>query len=61
MDALGIVLGVILVVAVALPIVIDQVNNSTATGTTKTVLDVLPIFVALGALYFIARSAGLIG
>jgi hypothetical protein len=60
MDALGIVLGVILIVAVALPIVLDTVANSTATGTTRTVLNILPIFVALGALYFIAKSAGLL-
>ena len=60
MDVVGLIIGVILIVSVALPIVLDQVANTTATGTTLTVLNVLPIFIGLGALYFVVRSVGLV-
>jgi len=39
--------GIILSVAVVLPITIDVASTSGATGTAKTVLDILPALVAI--------------
>lgn len=58
---MGLVVGVILVVAVAIPVTQDVVDNSTATGTTATILDLLVLFLAIGVLVLIARGSGLMG
>lgn len=37
----------ILGVAVAIPVILNVINQSNVTGTTKTVLDLVPLFVGL--------------
>ena len=56
----GLVLGIILAVGVALPITNDVVANAVSptggnvTGTTKTVIQTIPIFVGLIPLLLVA-------
>jgi len=58
-NVMALVVGVILVVAVAIPVTQDIVDNSTATGTTRTILNLLVLFLAIGVLVLIARGSGL--
>lgn len=58
-SVMTLVVGVILVVAVAIPVTQDIVDNTTATGTTKTILDLLVLFLAIGVLVLIARGSGI--
>ena len=58
-SVIGIVIGLIMIVAVALPITQTIVDNSTSTGTTAIVIGLLPLFVALLALLWVARGGGL--
>ena len=58
-SVMALVVGVILVVAVAIPVTQDIVDNSTATGTTRTILDLLVLFLAIGVLVLIARGSGI--
>jgi len=51
---IAVMISIIVIVAVALPVVEDVVNNSTATGTTATILDLLPLFLGLAALVTVA-------
>lgn len=44
---IGIMVAAILGVAVAIPVVQDVINDSNVTGTTKTVLDLVPLFIGL--------------
>ena len=57
------IVGIIIFVAVALPVTVNVVNslNFTAlpggsTGTTATVINLLPLFVAIGALVYVVVS-----
>ena len=56
---IDVVVGVVLMVAVALPITQQIIDNSTATGTTSTVIKIIPLFVGIGALIYVARGSGL--
>lgn len=58
-SVIGIVIGVILIVAAALPIIQQVVDNSTATGTTRTIINLLPLFAAIMALIYMGRGGGL--
>ena len=58
-NVMTLVVGVILVVAVAIPVTQDIVDNSTATGTTSTILNLLVLFLAIGVLVLIARGSGI--
>lgn len=42
---LGLMVIVIIGVAVTYPVVVDIVNNSTASGTQRTILEILPLLV----------------
>lgn len=55
-NVLNLVLGIIALIGVALPITITTVNNvsPTTSGITTTVLTYVPVFVALGALAYVA-------
>lgn len=44
---IGIMVAAILGVAVAIPVVQDVINDSNVTGTTETVLDLVPLFIGL--------------
>lgn len=51
---IGITISAVVAVAVAIPVINDVTASSNATGTTKTVLDLLDLFVALLILVAIA-------
>lgn len=51
---IGVMVAIIVIVAVALPVTEDIVNSSTSTGTTATILDLLPLFIGLAALVTVA-------
>jgi len=44
---IGIMVAAILGVGVAIPVILDVINDSNVTGTTATVLDLVPLFVGL--------------
>lgn len=49
-NIIGSVIGVIMFVAVAIPVTQDIIDNVTLTGTTSTIVNLLPLFYAIGAL-----------
>lgn len=51
------IIGIILMVGVAFPIVVQVVSNQSLTGVNKTIGDNLGTFVLLGALILIAGVA----
>lgn len=51
---IGVMIAIIVIVAVALPVTEDVVADSNTTGTTKTILDLLPLFLGLAALVTVA-------
>lgn len=50
---IAVVVGIVLFVAVALPVTLDVIANSSATGTTLTILNILPVMLAVGALLLV--------
>lgn len=55
---IGVMIAIIVIVAVALPVTEDVINSSTSTGTTATILDLLPLFLGLAALVTVAALFG---
>lgn len=53
---LGIVVGVILVIAVAIPIAKEVTTSANLTGTTKTVVEIIPIMLAIIPIVMIAQT-----
>jgi len=51
---LAVVIAIILITAVAIPVVDDVVTNQAFTGTTKTITDLFVIFLAIGGLVVVA-------
>lgn len=51
---IGVMVAIIVIVAVALPVTEDIINSSTSTGTTATILNLLPLFLGLAALVTVA-------
>lgn len=51
---MGVMVAAILGVSVAIPVILDVVNSSNVTGTTKTVLDLVPLFIGLLLLIAVA-------
>ena len=49
-NIIGSVIGVIMFIAVAIPVTQQIIDNTTLSGTTKTIVDLLPLFYAIGAL-----------
>lgn len=54
---MGVVVGIIMLVAVALPVVISVVANQTFTGTTSTIVNLYQLFLAIGGLLLVAGFA----
>lgn len=44
---IGVMVAAILGIGVAIPVILDVINNANVTGTTATVLGLVPLFVAL--------------
>lgn len=49
-NIIGSVIGVIMFVAVAIPVTQDIIDNTTLSGTASTIVNLLPLFYAIGAL-----------
>lgn len=54
---MGLLIAAIVAVSVFIPVVTDAIANSSVSGNTKTILDLLPLFAAL--LLLIALAAPL--
>jgi hypothetical protein len=44
---IGVMVAAILGIGVAIPVILDVINESNVSGTTATVLNLVPLFVAL--------------
>lgn len=51
---IGIMIAVIIGVGIAIPVVVDTVDNSSVTGTTKTILNYIPLLMAVVMLVAVA-------
>lgn len=51
---IGIMIAVIVGVGIAIPVVLDTVANSTVTGTTATILNYIPLLMAVVLLVAVA-------
>jgi len=52
---IAVVIGVVMLVAVAIPIVTETNNSANLTGISATVADFIPVFLALGGLVLATR------
>jgi hypothetical protein len=55
-NILNLIVAIVLIIAAALPVTLDVIDNVTISGTTKTVVDLVPLFLGIGALVLVARS-----
>lgn len=51
----GVVIAVIVVAAVGIPVITDVISDSSITGTTKTILEIVPVFLVLGVLMVVIK------
>ena len=51
---IAVLVGIIMIVAVTIPVVQDTITNQGFTGTVKTITDLFPILLAVGGLVLIA-------
>lgn len=51
---IGVVVGLIMIVAVAVPVIQDTITNQAFTGTVKTITDLFPVLLAVGGLVLVA-------
>ena len=51
---IGLIIGIVMSVAVAIPITEDVVTDANLTGTTATIVNIIPIFVALVPMVLVA-------
>jgi hypothetical protein len=51
----GIIVGVILVVAVAIPISNDVITSANLSGTTKTIVQIIPVMLAIIPIVAVAQ------
>lgn len=56
---IAIVIGIILLVAVAIPVTKDVISNTTATGTTLTILNLYAVLLAVVGLIMIVGGFGM--
>jgi uncharacterized protein YacL len=50
----GLIIGIVMSVAVAIPVTEDVVTSANLTGTTKTIVEIIPVFVALIPMVLVA-------
>ena len=55
-NILNLIVAVVLIIAAAIPVTLNVIANTTITGTTKTIVDLIPLFLGIGALVVVARS-----
>lgn len=51
---ISIIVGIILIVAVAIPVIQSTITNQAFTGTIKTITDLFPVLLAVGGLVLVA-------
>lgn len=56
---MGVVFFVIMIVAVAIPVTQSVIDSQNLTGTTATVVGLIPLFLGIAGLAVVARMAGL--
>lgn len=56
----ALIVGVILLIGVALPIVVQTVSDAALTGVAGTLGDYFPVFILIGGLMLILRSTEVI-
>lgn len=54
----GLTVGIIVLVAVAIPVTQDVIQDANLTGTTATVVGLIPLFLGLAGLLFVAALYG---
>lgn len=52
---IDVVVGIILLVAVAIPVVAQVIANQSFTGTTATIVNLYQLFLAIGGLLLVAK------
>jgi len=57
-NILNLIVAIVLLIAAALPVTVDVIDNVSGniSGTTETVVDLIPLFLAIGGLVLVARS-----
>jgi len=53
---INLLVGIILIVAVLMPVTIEVINNQSFTGTTATITNLFPVLEAVAGLVLIAGS-----
>jgi len=56
---MGVVFFVIMIVAVAIPVTQSVIDDQNLTGTTATVVGLIPLFLGIAGLAGVAKMAGL--
>ena len=52
---IGVIVGIVLLVAVAIPVTQEVINSANLTGTASTVVGLVPLFLAIGAMILATR------
>lgn len=55
---IGVVIGIIMLVAVAIPVTNSVITTANLTGTAHTIIDLLPTFLAIAGLVLVAGLSG---
>ena len=56
---IGVVIGIVLLVAVAIPVTQSVITSANLSGTAGTVIDLLPLFLAIAGLVLVAGLTGM--
>jgi len=51
---IGVVIAIVVIVAVAIPVTQDVIDTQNLTGTTSTLVDLIPLFLGLAGLVVVA-------
>lgn len=51
----GVVVAVIVVAAVGIPVITEVIADESISGTTRTILEIVPIFLVLGVLMIVIK------
>lgn len=55
MGVVAVVVGIIMLIAVAIPITQDVTDSANLTGTTATVVNLLPLLIGVGGVILVTR------
>ena len=59
-NILNLIVAIVLIIAAAIPVTLDVITDSAGTpnisGTTRTIVNLIPLFLGIGALIVVARS-----